>query len=55
MFRFKSVQAAYRWADNAVKAEMVIMGDDNRFWVVTMATAEKLIRAGFEIAPRPRY
>ena len=31
---------------------MVILGDAEEFWVVTMAEAERLIKAGYEPAQR---
>lgn len=38
------------WADKATKPMMVILGDDDKFWVTTPANAERLHRAGYEYA-----
>lgn len=48
MFKFSSEAAARRFRDNAIKAMLIILGDDMRYWVVTMADGERLIRAGYE-------
>jgi hypothetical protein len=48
MFKFSNESAARRFSDNAIKAMMIIMGDDMKYWVVTMAEGERLIRAGYE-------
>jgi hypothetical protein len=29
---------------------MIVLGDDCKFWVVTMAVAAKLLAAGYELA-----
>lgn len=34
---------------HAVKPMMIVLGDDERLWVVTPATAAKLERMGYEI------
>ena len=54
IYRFRRYDSAERFADHAVKAMMVLLGDDERFWVVTMANVERLHRAGYEVAPRVR-
>jgi hypothetical protein len=48
MFKFSKQQIAQDFADRAVKAMMIILGDDMKFWVVTMAEGEHLIRSGYE-------
>ena len=45
--------AAFRIADHAAKPLRVMLGD-GAYWVVCPADAERLDRAGFEWAPRPR-
>jgi hypothetical protein len=52
IYRLRRDEPAYRFSDRAIKAMMVILGDDERYWVVTMADAERLLRAGYEVAPR---
>lgn len=48
--KFSSLALAQSFADRGTKAMMVILGDDSRFWVTTMAGAERLIRQGYEVA-----
>lgn len=50
MFKFYSRTNAFSFADRCIKAQMVILGDDDKFWVVSMAQGEKLIRAGYQVA-----
>jgi hypothetical protein len=47
-FKFNTLRYAESFAARCHKAHMIIMGDDMRFWVVTLAQGEKLIRAGYE-------
>jgi len=53
MTQFNSLTLAYSYADNADKMMMVIMGEGRKYLVCTAAKAEKLIKAGHEVAPRP--
>jgi len=46
--KFSSLALANSFANNAIKAMAVMMGDDNKFWVVTMADAARLEKAGYE-------
>ena len=48
--KFTSLANANNFVNNAIKAMAVMMGDDNRFWVVTMADAQRLEKAGYEWA-----
>ena len=48
--KFNSLANARSYSDRTVKASMVILGDDMKFWVVTMAVAAKLLTAGYEVA-----
>jgi|GEM_PF-1259014 hypothetical protein len=48
--KFNSLANARSYSDRTVKASMVILGDDMKFWVVTMAVAAKLLAAGYEVA-----
>jgi len=52
IYRFRQSELAFSFADRATKSMLVVLGDDERYWVVTMADAERLIRAGYEAAPR---
>lgn len=52
-YRFSTPALAFESADRIQNgAGMVIMGDDGRFWVVMMADAERLHRAGYAYAER---
>jgi len=48
--KFNSRTAAINFNSRTIKASAIILGDDDKFWVVTLATMEKLIRGGYEIA-----
>lgn len=48
--RFLSRKHAFSFANNSYKPLRVILGDDDRFWVVTPAYAECLCKAGYEYA-----
>ena len=47
--RFQSEFLAHSYADRSF-GRMVLLGDDGMFWVVTMAVADKLLRAGYEMS-----
>ena len=54
IYRFRRYDSAERFADHDVKSMIVLLGDDERFWVVTMANVERSLRAKYELAPRVR-
>jgi hypothetical protein len=49
MYKFKNLELAINFACN-MKAGRVMLGDDNRYWVVTAAEAARLEKAGYEYA-----
>jgi hypothetical protein len=49
-YKFHSRTRAFAFRDHCVALMRVILGDDDLFWVVTPADAERLLRAGYEIA-----
>lgn len=49
-FEFTNRNHAFSFADRAYKMHIVILGDNERFWVVSMADGEYLIRRGYEAA-----
>lgn len=49
--KFRNINTAFAASNRTIKASVVIMGDDNRFWVVTMKVGFRLLAAGFELAP----
>ncbi len=50
MFKFTRLGSAIRFTHHADKLLMILMGDDERFWVTTPAQAERLHRQGYEYA-----
>ena len=48
--KFSSLATAKSFADKAVKTMAVMLGDDSKFWVVSMAESQRLERAGYEWA-----
>lgn len=47
---FNSLAIAKSFVNRASKMMMIVLGDDDRYWVVTPADGERLIRAGYEYA-----
>ena len=48
VFRFSTLASATSFVANG-RGMAVVMGDDARFWVVTVADAQRLVRAGYEL------
>lgn len=48
--QFSTLDAAIRWANNCIKLHMVVLGDNNKFWVACFADAQTLSKLGYEIA-----
>lgn len=51
-FAFTLDTAAWSFCDGCHKPHRVILGDSERFWVVTPAEAARLVKAGYEYALR---
>ena len=47
---FLKRESAIRWAKNATKSMFVMLGCNNRFWVVCGADASRLSKQGYEFA-----
>jgi hypothetical protein len=47
--KFVSYQLASLFAYNTSKFSAIVLGDDFRYWVVTMAKMEELIEQGYEV------
>ncbi|MCQ2076121.1 MAG: hypothetical protein MJZ20_03665 [Bacteroidaceae bacterium] len=47
---FSTLAVAKRWAFGCNKMHLIILGDNEKFWVVTPADAEKLVKMGYEYA-----
>lgn len=50
MFKFNALSAAKSFSDRAEKIMAIILGDDNKYWVVTPKQANELIKQGYELA-----
>ena len=48
--KFNSLANARSYSNRTTKVSMIVLGDDCKFWVVTMAVASKLLAAGYELA-----
>ena len=49
-FRFTTLARARSFARGTIKPHDIVLGDDEYFWVVTLAEAETLVRLGYERA-----
>jgi len=47
--KFTRLGTARSFSARTIKASAIILGDDNKFWVVTLAEMSRLEKAGFEI------
>lgn len=47
--KFNSLSLAQSFSNNTTKMSAIILGDDDKYWVVTMAKMEQLINAGYEV------
>lgn len=47
---FSNRDAAFRWAERCIKCHIVMLGDNEQFWVVCFSDAQKLSKMGYEIA-----
>ena len=50
IFKFSNLGLAKSFTYDATKIWIIILGDDEMFWVVTPAHAERLVRQGYELA-----
>lgn len=48
--KYNSLNSALNVASRCKKLMMVVLGDDGLFWLVTPAEAERMQRAGYQIA-----
>lgn len=47
--KFQNLGLALSFSGRTNKMSAIILGDDNKYWVVTMAEMERLIKAGYEV------
>jgi hypothetical protein len=50
MFKFNTLAKAQSFQNRAIKAMVIILGDDDLFWVVTLAEGSRLERGGYQVA-----
>jgi len=50
IFKFINLSNAKNLADRAKKSMAILLGDDGRYWVVSLGLGEKLMKAGYEMA-----
>ncbi len=48
--RFNSYSYASTFSERTTKPTAIILGDDNLYWIVTLANMEKALKAGYELA-----
>lgn len=42
-------QNAREFSNRTNKASAIVLGDDGKYWVVTLAEMERLLKAGYEV------
>lgn len=47
--KFNSEKTARVFSGRTIKASAIVLGDDGKFWVTTLAMMESLIKAGYEV------
>jgi hypothetical protein len=50
IFKFGKLANARSFADRARKPMVIILGDDQVFWVVSFSLGEELVKSGYELA-----
>lgn len=48
--KFTNHQTAERFSSRTTKPSAIMLGDDGRYWVVTLAEMDRLLAAGYELA-----
>ena len=47
--KFNSQRLAEGFSNQTEKISAIILGDDNKFWVVTLVEMNRLIKVGYEV------
>jgi hypothetical protein len=47
--KFNSEKLARSFSNRTTKMSVIMLGDDGKFWVVTMAESVRLFKAGYEV------
>lgn len=50
IFKSGKLANARSFADRARKPMVIVLGDDQLFWVVSLALGEELVKSGYELA-----
>jgi len=50
IFKFSSLDLARSFANRAEKMQLVILGDDDKYWVASPRVTEKLHKEGYQYA-----
>lgn len=48
--KFNSLFLAIEFSNKTTKMSVVMLGDDNKFWVVTLGKMNQLLKEGYELA-----
>ena len=47
--KFSKEKSAKGFSSRTIKASAIILGDDNKYWVVTLGKMEALIKQGYTV------
>ncbi len=47
--KFNSESLAQSFSNRTIKMSVIVLGDDGKFWVVTMAHSIRLFKAGYQV------
>jgi len=50
IYKFSELATAISFSQRCIKIMMIVLGDDEKFWVVTPAHATGLMKQGYELA-----
>lgn len=50
LVEMSTLEGALRYAERCIKAHCVILGDNGKFWIACFADAQRLVKAGYELA-----
>jgi len=48
--KFNSRQTAESFKNHTIPMSAIVLGDDNKYWVVTIGKMESLLKSGYELA-----
>ena len=49
VYKFSQLATAISFTQHCIKIWMIVLGDDEKFWVVTPAHASRLMKQGYEV------